>query len=88
METYNLLCADNIELRNATVKATYTDRKQAIQALHQEIGLACAQHNITAPIYCRFLEFKDKIAVDFGSWSDFIGLTGVSMADLDEPSEN
>lgn len=81
-EYFELVTADNVTLANAQTKAVYLDKQTAIQALFAEIQLAAAQHGIDSH-YCRFLEFEDKIAVDYGSWSDFIGLTNVTMADLD-----
>lgn len=80
---YELLCANNITLTNAEVKSTFTDKKDAIQALHTEIMLGKAEHGISVRTPCRLLQFTDKIAIDFGSWSDFVGLTNVTAADFD-----
>ena len=78
---YELLCADNIEMKNAKVKATFTDKKQAIQALYSEIEMAKAQRHIQDGCM-RFTMFDGFVSVDYGSWSDFIGLTGVTINDF------
>ena len=81
-EYFELVTADNVTLANAQTKAVYLDKKVAIQALFTEVQLAAAQHSIDSR-YCRFLELDNKIAVDYGAWGDFIGLTNVTIADLD-----
>ena len=78
---YKLLTADNIELQHAEVKGVYTDKESAMRALQTEIALAKAQHGIERG-YVRFIGFPDAVAVDFGSWNDFLGLTGVSLDDF------
>lgn len=79
---YKLICADNLALEGGTVKATYLSKQDAITALNTEITLARAEHHIDAP-YVRFIDMgNDGVAVDFGSWSDFIGLTGVTIEDF------
>lgn len=88
MEIYELVTADNITLENATVKATYTDKQDAMQALRTEILLGQSQYNMPINTPCRFIELQGKVAVDFGSWSDFIGLTGVSLADFGYAHDN
>jgi len=81
---YSLLYADNIELRDAQLKGIYANKEAAIRALHTELMLACSEYDIQPPYRFRFTELpEDRISVDFGSWSHFIGLTGVTMADLD-----
>lgn len=78
---YKLLVADNIHLQNAEVKGVYSDKETAMRALQTEITLAKAQHGIQQG-YVRFIGFPEAVAVDFGSWSDFLGLTGVSLDDF------
>lgn len=78
---YKILIADNIELRNAEVKAEYADKATAIQALYTEIALAAAEYGVDGR-YSRFTDFGDAVSVDFGSWTHFVGLTGISINDL------
>lgn len=78
---YKLVIANNIELRNAEVKAEYEDKAQAIQALYTEIALAAAEYGVDGR-YSRFTDFGDAVSVDFGSWSHFVGLTGININDL------
>ena len=81
---YQLVIANNIELQGYEVKAEYDDLAQAVHALYTEAAMAASEHGIEH----RFWQFADlthmhAVAIDFGSWSDFVGLIGVSMADLE-----
>lgn len=78
---YKLLIADNIELRNAEVKAEYSDKAAAIQALYTEISLAATEYGVDSR-YARFLGLDGAVSVDFGSWSHFVGLSDVTLDDL------
>lgn len=78
---YKLLIADNIELRNAKVKAEYADKVTAVQALYTEISLATAQFGLDGR-YTRFLQLDGAISADFGSWHRFVGLSDVTLEDL------
>lgn len=78
---YQLVNADNIELCSGQVKATYLDKNAAIQALFTEIRLAKAELDIDDARF-RTVETENGVAVDYGCWSNFIGLTGVRLFDL------
>lgn len=81
---YQLVIANNVELQGYQVKAEYDDLSQAVHALYTEATLAASEHGIKHR-YWRFLELTElnAVSIDYGSWSDFVGLIGVSMADLD-----
>ena len=80
---YEILTADNRELRDARVKATYATKEAAIQAFHTELRLARAEHYLPGvPRYALFEQLDDRVAIDFGSDTDFIGVTNVTVEDL------
>lgn len=80
---YQLVIANNVELQDYQVKAEYDDLSQAVHALYTEATLAASEHGIDHNCW-RFLDLTqmNAVSIDYGSWSDFIGLIGVSMADL------
>lgn len=84
---YQLVIADNVELQGYQVKAEYEDPVTAIAALYAEARMAAAERDIE-DYYWRFTDLTDlhAISIDYGSWSDFVGLIGVSLADLNVAS--